>query len=398
MNTDTDIDQGKFQTAKVTLVSTAHAVHDTYAGFLPALLPVLIQKFSLTNTAAGFLSLFTTVPSLLQPFIGQLADHTNLRLLIILAPAITGIAMSLLSIAPTYGLLVFLLVMTGLSSASLHAIGPVLGSTMAGRKLGRGMSFWMVGGELGRSLGPLVVVTAVSFLTIEGLPWLMLAGIFTSIFLFIKLNSITTRPLIENNHQLGKIDQGKIWRIIIPLAVLIVSRSMMAASISTFLPTFLTVEGSSLWTAGASLSILQAAGVVGAFFSGSLSDRFGRRRLLAISYIMTPILMFLFIQVKGWLNLPLLVLLGFFAFAVIPVIMAIVMENYPANRSFANGIYMAFNFIVNSLAVVLTGRLGDLVNLRFTFLLSAGLILIGIPFIFFLPRSKKTIDPQVHQA
>ena len=177
MNTETDIEQGKFQTAKVTLVSSAHAVHDTYAGFLPALLPVLIQKFSLTNTAAGFLSLFTTLPSLLQPFIGQLADRKNLRLLIILSPAITGIAMSLLSIAPTYGFLVFLLVLTGLSSASLHAIGPVLGSTMSGKKLGRGMSFWMVGGELGRSLGPLVVVTAIGFLTIEGLPWLMLAEI-----------------------------------------------------------------------------------------------------------------------------------------------------------------------------------------------------------------------------
>lgn len=391
MNTETDIEQGKFQTAKVTLVSSAHAVHDTYAGFLPALLPVLIQKFSLTNTAAGFLSLFTTLPSLLQPFIGQLADRTNLRLLIIFAPAITGIAMSLLSIAPSYGFLVFLLILAGLSSASLHSIGPVLGSTMAGKKLGRGMSFWMVGGELGRSLGPLVVVTAISFLTIEGLPWLMLAGIFTSIFLFIKLNKITTQPLIKNEHQLGKIDHGKIWRVIIPLAVLIISRSMVSASISTFLPTLLTGEGSNLWIAGASLSILQAAGVVGAFFSGSLSDRFGRRTLLIISYVATPILMFLFMQVKGWLNLPLLVLLGFFAFSVIPVIMAIVMENYPANRSFANGIYMAFNFIVNSLAVVLAGRLGDLVNLRFTFLLSAGLILIGIPFVFFLPRSQKSL-------
>jgi FSR family fosmidomycin resistance protein-like MFS transporter len=278
-----------------------------------------------------------------------------------------------------------------LSSASLHAIGPVLGSTMAGKKLGRGMSFWMVGGELGRSLGPLIVVTAVGYLTMQGLPWLMLAGIFTSVFLFIKLNSITTQARSSSDHPMGKVDLGKMRGVIIPLAVLIISRSMMVAVLSTFLPTFLTGEGSSLWIAGASLSILQGAGVVGAFFSGSLSDRFGRRKLLAISYIMTPILMFLFMQVKGWLNLPLLVLLGFFAFAVIPVIMAIVMENYPANRSFANGIYMAFNFIVNSLAVVLAGRLGDLVNLRFTFLLSAGLILIGIPFIFFLPRSQKSL-------
>ena len=146
MNVETSLEHEKFQTSGVAIVSSAHAVHDTYTAFLPALLPVLIEKFSLTNTAAGLLSVFLQIPSLLQPFIGHLADRKNLRLLIILTPAITGAAMSLLSIAPAYGYLIFLLVIAGLSSASLHAIGPVLSGTLAGNKLGRGMSFWMVGG------------------------------------------------------------------------------------------------------------------------------------------------------------------------------------------------------------------------------------------------------------
>ena len=115
MNTDASIEQDKFQTGGVTIVSTAHAVHDTYTAFLPALLPVLIQKFALTNTSAGLLSVSLQIPSLLQPFIGHLADRTNLRLMIIFTPAITGLAMSLLSIAPNYGFLVFLLVLAGLS-------------------------------------------------------------------------------------------------------------------------------------------------------------------------------------------------------------------------------------------------------------------------------------------
>ena len=389
MSAEPNIEQSNFQTARVTIVSTAHAVHDTYTGFLPALLPVLIQKFSMTNTAAGLLSLFSQIPSVLQPLIGIHADHTNLRLLIIITPAITGVAMSLLSVAPTYGFLSFLLVLAGLSSASLHAVGPVLGGTLAGNKLGRGMSFWMVGGELGRALGPLVVVTAIGYLTLEGLPWLMLAGILTSIFLSVKLSSITTQPLNNGNQILWKTALQKMRGVMVPLAILIFTRSMMVATLTIFLPTFLTSEGSSLWQAGVSLSILQAAGVVGAFLAGSLSDQFGRRRMLAISYIATPIFMFLFIQTKSLWQIPLLVLLGFFGISVIPVFMAIVLENFPDNRSFANGVYMAFNFILSALAVLLAGRLADLFGMRFTFLLSAGLIPCGLPFILLLPKSRK---------
>jgi FSR family fosmidomycin resistance protein-like MFS transporter len=389
MNIQPNFEHEKFQTGGVTIVSTAHAVHDTYTAFLPALLPVLIEKFSLTNTLAGLLSVFLTIPSLLQPFIGHLADRANLRLLIILTPAITGAAMSLLSIAPTYGFLIFLLVLAGLSSASLHAIGPVLSGTFAGKKLGRGMSFWMVGGELGRALGPLIVVTAIGYLTLEGIPWLMIAGVFTSIFLYGKLKSITTQPHNNGNHIPWKSGLKMMRKVMAPIAILIFTRSMMVATLTTFMPTYLTTEGSSLWMAGASLSILETAGVVGAFLSGSLSDRFGRRRMLVISFIGTPIFMFLFIFSKGILQVPLLIFMGFFGISITPVIMAIVLENFPDNRSFANGIYMAFNFVLMATATLFVGQLADLVNLRFTFIISAGLILCGLPFIRLLPKSNK---------
>ncbi len=389
MNTELNLEHEQFKTGGVSIVSSAHAVHDTYTAFLPALLPVLIEKFSLTNTAAGLLSVFLQIPSLLQPFIGHLADRKNLRLLIILTPAMTGAAMSLLSIAPAYTYLIFLLILAGISSASLHAVGPVLTGSLSGTKLGRGMSFWMVGGELGRALGPLIVVTAVGYLTLDGIPWLMLAGIFTSIFLFAKLKTITTQPRNNGNHIPWKTGLQMMRKVMVPVAILIFTRSMMVATLSTFMPTYLTTQGASLWVAGASLSILEASGVVGAFLAGSLSDQFGRRRMLVISFIATPISIILFVFSKGILQIPLLVFLGFFGISITPVIMAIVLENFPDNRSFANGIYMAFNFVLMAIATLFVGRIADLVSLRFTFFISAGLILCGLPFIKFLPKSNR---------
>ncbi len=392
MTTETQTTSKEFQTGGVAVVSTAHAVHDTYTGFLPALLPVLIDTFSLTNTAAGLLSLFMQLPSLLQPVFGRLADRNNLKILVVLAPTLTGAAMSLLGIAPSYGFLIFLLVLAGLSSASLHAVGPALGGRFAGNKLGRGMSFWMVGGELGRALGPLVIVTAIGALGAAGLPWLMLTGLLTSIFLFWKLHPVSTQLQITPKAGIDWKEALKGMRkVMLPLAFIIFTRALMMTAITTFLPTFLTATGSSLLMAGASLTILQVAGMVGAFLAGGLSDRFGRRRILVISFLASPILLFLFVQSEGALQIPLLILLGFFAISVVPVIMAVVLENFPENRSFANGIYMSMSFLIRALVVLLVGFLADLVDLRFTFLISAGLLPFGLIFVRLLPDSPRRI-------
>ncbi len=152
-------DAERFRTDGVVTVTGGHAVNDTYTSFLPPLLPSLIQEFGLSTTQAGLLSVFLQWPSVLQPFIGYQADRFNLRYLVILAPAMTGIAMSLLGVAPNYAWLGILLIIAGISSAGIHSVGPVIAGGMSGSKLGRGMGFWMVGGGLGYTIGPLILVT-----------------------------------------------------------------------------------------------------------------------------------------------------------------------------------------------------------------------------------------------
>jgi FSR family fosmidomycin resistance protein-like MFS transporter len=377
----------EFQIKKVSLFALTHAVHDTYTGMLPAILPLLIEKFMMTNAAAGLLTVFLRIPSLLQPLIGRLADKNNLKLFIILTPAITGVGMSLLGAADSYGFLVLFLLIAGFSSAALHAVAPVLGSSYSGEKLGRGMSFWMVGGEMGRALGPIVVVTAIGYLTLEGLPWLMIAGGLTSFFLYKKLKDVSTISTNKTDSAHWRKALKEIRWVMMPIIILVFTRSMMTASLTTFLPTFLESEGSSLWVAGASLSVLEISGMVGAFLAGSLSDRLGRRRMLFVSYIATPILMVLFVKSNTLFKIPLLILLGFFAVAIVPVLMAVVIENTSENRSFANGIYMALSFALQALATFLVGYISDLSNLRFTFMLSAGFLPLGLVFIFFLPKT-----------
>jgi len=180
----------RFETGRVATVAAGHAVHDTYTAFLAPLLPVFIEKLGLTITGAGFLTVFIQAPSLVQPAIGRLADRLNLRALVLWAPALSAVFMSLLGVAPGYAWIALLLTLAGLNSAGLHAVAPIMAGHVSGSKLGRGMSFWMVGGELGRTLGPIIVVSVVAPLSLKGLLWLMPAGLAVSLLLNIQLKQV----------------------------------------------------------------------------------------------------------------------------------------------------------------------------------------------------------------
>ncbi len=379
-------DASRFKTAEVATVSSAHLVHDLYTSFLAPLLPVLIENLSLTKTAAGLLSVFYQFPSLIQPFIGHLGDRVNLKILVILGPTLAGIMMSLLGIAPAYGLLALLLVVAGLNSAGLHSIGPVMIGTLSGNRLGRGMGFWMVAGELSRTIGPLILVSAVALLTPRGLPWLMFGGLAASLALYLRLRGAPDyRPPSSERLAWGEALQH-VRPFLLALTGTVATRGLLFSSFATFLPTYITESGKGLWLAGASLSIMEAAGVAGALLGGVISDRLGRRMVMISMTLAAPLAALLFLNVRGWAQFPILLLVGLSLLSTGPVIMALVQEQASASRSLANGIYMALNFALTSLATLLVGFLGDRLGLHAAFTISAVVMLAGMPFVWMLPE------------
>jgi len=382
-NNDSKIEP--FQAGPVVTLSGGHAIHDTYTAFLAPLLPVLIEKFSLLKTEAGLLSVFIQGPSILQPFIGHLADRFPMRYFVILAPAISGTMMSLLGVAPSYLVLAIFLIIAGLSSAGLHAVGPVMAGRVSGSSLGRAMGFWMVGGELGRTVGPILLVTAVGYLSLGGLTWLMIGGWVVSGILYLRLRAIPGRDPGTADALPWRAALRAMGPMMLPLSGVLAARSFMSTSLTTYLPIFLVDEGVGLWLAGAALTVLEAAAVVGAMIGGSISDKVGRKVILLISMVATPILALMFLRTGGWIQVLLLPALGFFALSPTPVIMAWVQESYLENRALANGVYMAMSFLIRAVVVVILGRVGDLVGLRQGFLYSAIIMMLGVPVVFLMP-------------
>lgn len=378
-----------FQTSSVLTIVAGHAVHDMYTAFLPPLLPLFIAGFSLTVTQAGALSLFMLLPAMIQPIIGRVADRRNLRPFVVVAPLIAAVSMSLLGLAPSYAVLALLLTVAGLNTAGLHAVAPAMTGRLSGGHLGRGMGLWMMGGELGRTIGPLVIVSAVTLFTLHGTYWLIPIGALSSGILLLRLRSVVDEPPMRQE----EIPWGPAIRrmapVMIPVAGVMLVRALVQAAITSYLPTYLTLEGADLWLAGASLSLLEAAGVAGALLGGVMSDRIGRRRVLAASALASPAFLLMFLRAGGWLRFPLLVLLGLSLLSISPVLMAMVQESFPEYRAMANGVYMALSFGTASAGVVIVGLLSDSLGMRPAFVTSALIMLLAVPIITRLPRRNR---------
>ena len=376
-----------FQTAEVITVAGAHGAHDTYFSFLPTILPLLIEKFSLSTAQAGFLTAFSQIPNLLQPLIGLLADRKNLKMLVVFAPTLSGCLITLMGVAPNYSTVALLLLLAGFSTAGFHAIAPGMVGAHAGRKVGRGMGFFMVGGELGFSVGPLLVVATIGYLTLRGLPWLMVLGLLASFILFFRLRQVSTVRYIENKSSLPvRQVLAELPPLLLPIISTVFITGFLTANVVNYLPTFMAREGAAFSLAGASLSVVETSATVGVLLMGFVSDRLGHRNVAISGIIASVVFSAGFLWTQGWLQILMLVGVGLTIFVPNPAFLAILQTRFQYNRSLVNGMYMSSSFILRSLAVVIVGFLADRYGMRLVFAWSAAASLLAVPLMLLLPN------------
>jgi len=374
-----------FRLGEVSTIIVGHFFHDTYTAFVAPLLPLIIEKLSITFTQAGALTGIMSLPAVLNPFIGYAADKISVRYFVIFAPAVSASLIGLLGFVPSYGSMMLLFFLTGISVAAFHAPAPAFIARVSGKRVGLGMSLFMGAGELGRTLGPIIAVSAVGLWELEGIYRLIFIGWASSLILLWRFRSISAQGYLTKPAGLRG-ELPRFVRFFLPIFFVIVSRVFLMGCLTTFLPTFLHGEGMALERAGYMLALLEGAGVFGALSSGTISDHLGRRSTLLIAFIASAGLMILYLQVSGWLAILVLLLLGFASLSPQPVLLALVQDEMPENRAFANGVYLMMSFLTRSIVLVLVGAAGDLWGLRAVFYASGLLALLAVPAILALPK------------
>jgi len=359
-----------FQRGKVLTISATHFVHDCYTSFLAPALPLLIDKLGMSYGMTGLLAVIQRIPSLFNPLIGIIAERPVMRYMVIFSPAMTAFFMSLIGIAPGYVFLAILLFFSGISSTLWHIPTPVMVKQLAGQRTGKAMSYYMAGGELARTAGPMVILGVISWWGLEGTWKMMPLGFVGSFILWFNFRNATFTPATSSR----KHQEGSYWKIFIRYSAAFVLtggytifQAGMKASLTYYLPTFLTSTGNSLHYSELALTVIQLAGAAGALFAGTISDKIGRYRTLLIISLATPALTLLFLNLEGFWIFPVLLPLGFFLFAPVSVMLATVQDLKTEKKAFVNSIYMTLNFFVSVMVYPLVGATIDRVGFLPTF-------------------------------
>ncbi|HLJ49279.1 MAG TPA: MFS transporter [Bryobacteraceae bacterium] len=344
------------------LFSVAHFCVDLYSAALSAYQPVLGDKMGLSLTRAGILGgMMVFSGSVLQPAYGYLSDRFHSRLFSALGPAVAGIFISALCLAPSFGWLLLLILLGGAGIASFHPQASALATAgIVTSNRGRWMAIFISAGTLGLAVGPSFFTT---LFTEVGLSraWLgAIPGVFISIFLLFKLGD-ATKTSAHPRRSFDWRPLRAVWKPLTILYLLVFIRSILQVVYGQLLPLYLHRErGFSLTAASLALSLYLVFGAVGGFAGGHLADRFGGRQVILVSMAGCLPFLTLFFATSGVASIIGLSLGGLLLLFTIPVNVVMAQDLVPSQAGTVSALMMGFAWGTAGLIFIpLTGWAGD---------------------------------------
>jgi MFS family permease len=352
------------------------------------LLPYLVAELGLTYSQAGFLvtirvvaNLFVNVPA------GVLVDIIGKKALLMgLALVATGVPYFLVGVSHSFFWVALFMAFVGVGNYLWH---PAAISTLSEKypdKRGYAIAIHAIGPNIGESLAPLLVGVLLlslswrSVLFVNLIPGIVIALVLWK-FLFGKLESRaeSKKGLGAKEYLAGmkKMAQNPSVLLLVLVAGM---RSMTQQGLHTFLPIYLTHDlGLSSALAGLYLSLTQTAGMIGTPIAGTLSDSSGRKRILTAGLFSTSVVLFVLAYFRlTWLFITALAFLGFFLYAVRPVIWAWVLDLSPKELGgSAVSFFSSSQSLLSSLSPVICGFIADRWGILAAFYFLAGTVLLA---------------------
>ena len=368
------------------------ALGHTFTHWCPAtfylLLPFLIKDMGLSYSQAGFLVTIRAAANLLVNIpAGMLVDIVGKKaLLMALALLATGVPYFLVGVSHSFFWVALFMAFVGVGNYLWH---PAAISTLSEKypdKRGYAIAIHAIGPNIGESLAPLLVgilLLSLSWRTVlfvNPIPGIVIAFVLWK-YLFGKLDSRTERKKgITTGEYLAGMKRMAQNPSILLLVLVAGMRSMTQQGLHTFLPIYLTNDlGLSSAVAGLYLSVTQTAGMIGTPIAGSLSDRSGRKRVLTAGLFSTSIALFVLAYFQlTWLFITGLALLGFFLYAVRPVIWAWVLDLSPKELGGSTvSFFSGSQSLLSSMSPLICGFIADRWGILTAFYFLAGTVLIA---------------------
>ena len=348
------------------LLSAGHFLIDLYSGALGVLQPLLVDKLRLSLTQAGLLGgVLVFSSSVTQPFYGYLSDRWRSRLFSGLSPAVAGVFISSLGYAPGFGWALALVFLGGAGVSAFHPQGSAWAAAGLERNRPRWMAVFISAGTLGLALSPFFYSQIVAAHGLESAVWAAIPGILVSALLLTAM-PVPAQPLGGGT----RFDWAPLKAVRRPLAILFAGvflRSVVQITYTQFLALYLSRErGFTLRQAALTLTLYLAAGALGGFIGGNLSERFGARRVILASFLFsTPFMAVFFFGGQGPWGVASLALGGLILLFTIPVNVVVAQELAPKQAGTVSALMMGFAWGSAGLIFIpLTGWAADQTSLH----------------------------------
>ncbi len=376
------------------LLSSGHLATDFANGALPALLPFLKDRFSLSYTAVGGLVLASQASSsLIQPLFGLWSDRRGAMWLLPAGVALAGIGIALAADAPSYWLVVLLVLVSGVGVAAFHPEGSKFAGFVSGRKRASGMAWFSIGGNLGYALGPVATTAVVASLDLRGGLLLAIPSLVVAAAIVVSspyLRGFAPEPTAARAR--AGADDPAAMKLLLGVIAL---RSVAWFGLITFVPLWEVSLGHSKSRGNHLLALMLFAGGVGTLLLGPLADRFGRRPVLLGSVVATGPLVLVFILVGGVPGAVALALIGACVVGTFGVTMVMGQEYMPRHVGTASGLVIGLSLGLGGVAAVALGRLADSTSLRTALFVAAAAPMLAIVLAALLPspRARRRLEP-----
>ncbi len=349
------------------LLSAGHFCVDLYSSAIGAWQPLLVDRFGLSLAQAGVLGgVMVFSSSVMQPAYGFLFDRFRSRLLAALAPALAAVFISSLGFAGSYFWLAVMVALGGAGIAAFHPAASTRVTEGVSEKRGGWMAIFISAGTLGMALGPALFTAVFAKAGARGAWCVAIPGVLVSLLLVLFL--APGQKGMRRSRSVDLAAMRAVWKPLTVLYFLVFIRSIIQITYAQFLPLYLHRErGYSLPDASYTLTLYLAAGALGGFVGGHLSDRFGGRSVIRFSMIGSVPFLALFFLASGPWSVFGLVIGGLILLFTIPVNVVMAQELLPAQAGTASALMMGFAWGgAGIIFIPLTGWAADHVTLGHT--------------------------------
>ena len=367
-------------------MGTCHLLNDMIQSVIPALYPLLKDKFGFNFAQIGIITLvFQMTSSVFQPFVGNYADRHPQPYSLALGMCFTLAGLLALAFAPGFITILLSVALIGCGSSVFHPEASRVAQMASGGRKSLAQSIFQVGGNGGSAVGPLLAALIVMPYGQHAVGWFALAAMLAAALL-TRVGcwySLMLKQLKATHGRRAAATctlPAKTVRMALAILVLMIfSKYFFNACMTSYFTFFLIDKfGVSVQESQYCLFAYLAAFAAGTLLGGFLGDRYGRKYVILFSILgAAPFTLLLpYLNLAGTVIMS--VLTGLIIASAFSAIVVYATDLKPDKVGMIAGVFFGLMFGLGGIGSAFFGWLADFTSIEFIFKVSTWLPILGI--------------------